>query len=45
MNYVKPVVVLAGSALAAIHSIPKPLATAFDSGQFNGTVNAYEADE
>jgi len=48
MNYAKPEVVLAGSTLAAIQSVPaKPRNTQFDQGAsaYIGTVNAYEADE
>jgi len=48
MNYTKPEVVLAGSTLAAIHSVPaKPHNTMWDQGAqaYIGTANAYEADE
>jgi hypothetical protein len=48
MNYAKPQIVLGGSALAAIQSVPKkPLGMAFDSARNAnvGTQNAYEADE
>lgn len=49
MNYTKPEVILAGSALASIQGLPKPDSTAQDNSPKDhtkdATANAYEADE
>jgi hypothetical protein len=45
MRYTKPQIVESGLALAAVQGHPKPTGSALDSGVYDGTIAAYEADE
>jgi hypothetical protein len=45
MRYTEPQIIESGPAVTLVQGHPKPTGSALDSGVYDGTIPAYEADE